>query len=322
MSIKREPRLGDMPGFGIGCGSLANADGDGAFRGVVELAFERGVRYFDTAALYLGGLSERRLGEALAGRSHDEFIVSTKVGRTQTHSGSSIDPSGLRSSCDYSADATMRSVETSLRQLGLDRLDIVMIHDLTRQLHGPSYDERFDEAMAGAYEALVELRNAGTVGAIGVATMDWTSCMDFALAGDFDAFMPAGQYTLLHRECGSLLDHCAATGAAFLAASPFNSGILATGAVEGAFHNMQPAGSEALARVGAMEAICARHGVPLAAAALQFPTRHAVVSSIVVGSRTAAELQRNLDLLDMPIPDELWTELDAEYAGTAAARTI
>lgn len=311
MLTLREPRISNLPNLGIGCGSLANADGAAAFHAVLAAAFGHGLRYFDTAALYLGGVSEQRLGDVLANKPRNQFVVSTKVGRTQTHTGSSIDPTGSRSTSDYSAEAALRSVELSLEHLGLDRLDIVMIHDLTRQLHGSAYDARFDEAMTGAYEALKALRDEGVVGAIGVAAMDWTSCMDFALAGDFDAFMPAGQYTLLHRDCSPLLEHCRSTGAAFLAASPFNSGILATGAVSGAFHNMQPAEPEALAKVAAIEAICARYSVPLAAAALQFPARHPAVSSVVFGSRSVMELEHNLTLLQTPIPDALWQELDA-----------
>ncbi len=303
-----------LPAVGVGCGSLANAAGAASFGEMIDLAVSEGIRYFDTAALYLGGESERRLGAALAAHTDESFTVSTKVGRTQNHTGSSIDPSGKNSTCDYTAAATCRLVETSLRNLQRDRLDLVMIHDLTRELHDDRYEQRFEEAMIGAYEALKDLREAGTIGAIGVATMEWRSCLDFARAGNFDAFMPAGQYTLLHRECTPLLDHCFQTGAAVIAASPFNSGILATGAVPGAFHNMREATPDVLARVAAIEAICSRHRVPLPAAALQFPTRHPPVSTVVFGSRSADELQRNLDLLAMPIPEGLWEELEQDAA--------
>ncbi len=171
------------------------------------------------------------------------------------------------------------------------------------------YEHRVDEAMRGAYEALAALRRAGTVRAIGVAAMDWVGCLDLLRRGDFDAVMPAGQYTLLHRDCAPLLDHCRDNGAAVIAASPFNSGILATGAVDGALHDFAAASPEILARVRRIEAICARHDVPLAAAALQFPRRHPAVSSVVAGCRSAAELDRNLALLSMPVPPAVWEEL-------------
>ncbi len=284
-----------LPPLGLGCGSLANADGEAAFRGMVDRALDAGVAYFDTAALYLGGDSERRLGDALSGHPRDRFVVSTKTGRQRDF--------------DYSAAHTRRSVEASLDRLRLDHLDLVMIHDLSRTLHGARYRCLVDEAIRGAYEVLAAYRRAGTVTAIGVAAMDWASCLDLLNLGDFDAVMPAGQYTLLHRDCLPLLDHCLGCGTAVIAASPFNSGILATGAVEGALHNFVAASPEILARVRRIEAVCTRHGVPLAAAALQFPRRHPAVSSVVVGCRSAAELDRNLSLLATPIPAGFWEEM-------------
>ena len=317
MKQDAKPHAG-LPHLGIGCGSLANAGGAEAFAAMVAAAIDAGIRYFDTAALYLGGESERRLGEALAARGHENIKVSTKVGRTQQHVGSSIDPSGKASTFDYSRDATMRSVELSLRQIGVDRLDLVMIHDLTRDYHGENYGRRFDEAMSGAYPALVQLKQQGVVGAIGVALMEWEACMDFGRAAPFDAFMPAGQYSLLHRDGAPLLEHCGKTGSAFIAASPFNSGILATGAKEGAFHNMRLATHETLERVRGIEAICQRHDVPLAAAALRFPLRHPAVSTVVFGSNSAAELHRNMELMETAIPDAMWDELDADAAAWKA----
>jgi len=301
-----------LPLLGVGCGSLANAAGEDSFDAMIDYAWQRGIRYFDTAALYLGGESERRLGTALGERAADRAIISTKVGRYQNHTGSSIDPASKRSFFDYSRDTTFRSVEQSLARLKLDRLDLVMIHDVDHDLCGDDYQRRFDEAMEGAYQALVSLRASGVVKAIGVAAMDWVACFEFAKAGDFNAVMPAGEYTLLHQDCTPLLNHCLDTGLAWIAASPFNSGILATGAIANAFYDMKPATPEVLDRVARLEAICARHGVPLAAAALQFPTRHPAVSSVVVGNKSPRELEVNLELLNHPIPDALWDELNME----------
>jgi D-threo-aldose 1-dehydrogenase len=299
-----------LPSLGIGCGSLAHADGHDAFGAMLAHALDGGIDYFDTAALYLGGESERRLGDALRGRPRGRFVVSTKVGRYQDFVGPSIGPGRARSRFDYSADATLRSVEASLARLRLDRLDLVMIHDVSRSIHGDRYEAFKQEAMTGAYEALLSLRRSGVVGAIGVAAMDWRDCLDLMRLGDFDAVMPAGEYTLLHRACEPLLAHCAATGAAFIAASPFNSGILATGAIEGTLYDFAPATPEILAQVERLDAPCRAAGIPLAAAALQFPGRHPAVSSVVVGCRSAAELERNRALLALTLPDALWAELD------------
>jgi len=310
-SSRRAAFARQLPPFGVGCGTLANADGAAAFAGMIEQAFASGVKYFDTAALYLGGESERRLGMALRPHARTSFLVSTKIGRRLDVAEPGADAGGVKSIFDYSADETLRSIETSLKNLSLDFIDLVMIHDLSRYIHKQSYDARIDEAMNGAYEALLSLRKGGTIGAIGVAAMDWTSCMDLARLGDFDAFMPAGQYTLLNQACNPLLDHCISHGATVIAASPFNSGILATGAIDGAIYNMQPASPALLRRVAAIEAVCRRHGVPLAAAAIQFPLRHKAVSTVVAGCRSAAEFLLNRELRTRNIPGALWAELES-----------
>jgi D-threo-aldose 1-dehydrogenase len=310
-SSRRAAFVDQLPPLGVGCGTLANSDGATAFAGMIEQAFASGVSYFDTAALYLGGESERRLGAALRRRPRTQFLVSTKIGRRQGVSAPAGDAGGTASVFDYSADEAFRSVEASLKNLNLDFIDLVMIHDLSRYIHKRSYEARLDEAMRGAYEALRSLRKDGAIGAIGVASMDWTSCMDLARLGDFDAVMPAGQYTLLDRACDPLLDHCLSHGAAVIAASPFNSGILATGAIDGAIYNMQPASPAVLGRVAGIEAACRRHGVPLAAAALQFPLRHKAVSTVVVGCRSAAEFLLNRELRALDIPGALWAELES-----------
>jgi D-threo-aldose 1-dehydrogenase len=248
-----------------------------------------------------------------------DFLVSTKIGRRLNVGGSGLDAGGPRSVFDYSATEAFRSVEASLRNLNLDFIDLVMIHDLSRDIHNRSYEVRLDEAMSGAYEALRSLRKDGTIGAIGVASMDWMSCMDLARLGDFDAFMPAGQYTLLDRACDPLLEFGLSHGAAVIAASPFNSGILATGAIDGAVYNMQLASPALLTRVAGIEAVCRRHGVPLAAAAIQFPLRHKALSSVVVGCRSAADFRLNRELRALNIPDALWTELGIMAEGGVPA---
>lgn len=308
---------GGFPPLGIGAGSLANAGGEAPFIETVQEAWKKGVRYFDTSAFYLGGESERRLGLALAGLPRDRLMVSTKLGRYQNHNGPSIDPENKNSYYDFSADATLRSVERSLERLGLDTLDAVFIHDLDHRLCGDRYHELFSSALDGAYPALRRLKEEKTLGAVGVAAMDWRACLEFSEAAELDIVMPAGEYSLLRTQSTPLLAHCAAHAIPWIAASPFNSGILATGAREDAFYDMRPASSAVLRQVGLLEGVCRAHGVALAAAALQFPTRHPAVSTIVFGAKSVAEFEQNLALASLRLSDDFWTEITDLIEDTA-----
>jgi D-threo-aldose 1-dehydrogenase len=190
------------------------------------------------------------------------------------------------------------------------RLDIVFVHDVIPALHGDAFEQRFAEAMEGAIPALLRLKRQGAIGAIGTALRDPAVHLRFALAAPCDVFMLAGSYTLLDQSgADAFLPHCARSGQRVLLASPFETGLLATGAHAGARFRHKPATPELLARTAAIQAACARHGVPLAAAALQFPLRHPAVASVVVGHQTPEEMARNLALLSEPIPDALWSEL-------------
>lgn len=289
--------------LGIGGGSLFSSIGDAAVAALVDHCWDRGLRHFDTAALYAGGVSETRFGTALADRPRDEHVLSTKAGRTN-EDGQNL--------FDYSRDGILRSVERSLAKLKRDRLDIVFIHDVTPDLHGDAYEARFAEAMDGAYPALAELRSQGVVGAIGVGVGNWEVCQRFAEAGEFDCMMLAGGYTLLQQDSVPFLDDCVTRGISVLAAAPFNTGILATGAVEGARYHYKPATPEVLEQTRRIESVCRRHDVPLPAAALQFPLRHPAVASVVVGHQSAEEVDRNLALLRRDIPEALWADLEAE----------
>lgn len=301
-----------FPLVGIGAGSLANAGGEGAFIETVRAAWERGVRYFDSSAAYLGGESEQRLGTALKGLPRGDLRLSTKLGRYQRHTGSSLDPKNKDNySFDYSADATLRSVERSLARLKVDRLDAVYIHDLDPRFAKDAYDDLFRAALTGAYPALQRLREDNVIGAVGIAAMDWRSCLAFAEAADLDVVMPAGEHSLLRNQSGPLLDHCSRNGLAWIAASPFNSGVLATGAGQDAVYNMRPATRAVLDQVSALDAICRRHGVPLAAAALQYPLRHPAVTTIVFGAKSAAEFEETFSYLSLALPGDFWPEIDA-----------
>ncbi|MGV6871831.1 aldo/keto reductase [Pseudochelatococcus sp. B33] len=306
-----------FPSLGIGAGSLANAGGEAAFIETVQAAWARGIRYFDTSAFYLGGESERRLGLALAGLPRDQLMISTKLGRYQNHTGSSIDPENRNSYYDYSADATLRSVERSLARLGVDHLDAVYIHDLDHRLCGESYRERLDAALDGAYPVLMQLRSEKVIGAVGVAAMDWKACLEFSEAAELDVVMPAGEYSLLRTASEPLLSHCADRNIAWIAASPFNSGILATGAREDAFYDMRPATEAVLGQVARLEDVCRAHDVPLAAAALQYPARHPVISTIVFGAKSVAEFEDSLALSAFHLSDEFWADISRLIAETA-----
>jgi len=292
--------------LGVGGGSSFTRAGDD----LLDACWDAGLRHFDTSPLYASGDSERRFGKALAGRPRAEFVLSTKVGRL-----------GERA-FGYSAADVRASLERSLERLGLDRVDMVMIHDVDPDLHGENFERCFALAMGETYPVLERLRAQGAIGAVGVGVKNWDVCLRFARAGNFDCFMLAGGYTLLqHGSLAEFLAHCAAHRISVMVAAPYNTGILATGSIEGARYYYQPAPPEILARVRALEVVCARHDTPLAAAALQFPLHHPAVASVVVGHSHAEEVHRNLALLRRPIPPALWVELKQAGLIPAAAPT-
>lgn len=275
---------------------------------MIEAAWTAGIRYFDTAPLYGLGLSEQRLGAVLGAKPRDEFVISTKIGRL-IRAGGPPEPGQawkgtppLNPVFDFSYDATMRSVEESLERLGLDRADILLIHDP---------DEHFAQALSGAYRALDRLRSEGTVRAIGAGMNQSEMLVRFARESDFDCFLLAGRYTLLDRSGASeLLPLCLDRGIIVIAGGVFNSGILAeTGTT--LHYNYEKAPPDVVARAEQIKATCRRHGVDVKAAALQFPLRHPAVKTVLTGCRSVAELRENVRLFETPMPEELWRELDA-----------
>jgi D-threo-aldose 1-dehydrogenase len=284
----------------------------------VRRAHALGVRYFDTAPHYGSGLSEHRVGAALRGVERESFVLSTKVGRLLSPDDKAPrDQHGyvgvlrFRQRFDYSYDGAMRSIEDSLQRLGLARIDIAFIHDIDAFTHGAeAQPQRFREAMEGAYPALAELKSAGTIGAVGLGVNESRVCLDALRHGDFDGFLLAGRYTLIDQSAfPELLPACLARGARIILGGPYNSGILARGAVTGATFDYRPANPAILERVRAVSAICDSFGVPLQAAALQFPLRHPAVATVLPGARSAAEVEANLRFAAHPIPADFWRAL-------------
>jgi D-threo-aldose 1-dehydrogenase len=292
--------------LGLGCapiGGLYERVSDDDARAVVDRAWERGVRFFDTAPLYGFGLSERRVGAALQNRPRDEFVLSTKVGRLLRQGEKSDEPFAgaprLAPVFDFSFDGVLRSLDESLERLGLDRVDVVLIHDP---------DEHYAEAVAGAYPALERLRAEGVVREIGVGMNQSELLARFARETEIDRLLLAGRYTLLDRGAfAELLPLCLERGIAVIAGGVFNSGVLAGGST----FDYAPAPAEVLARVRRLAEVCASWDVPLAAAAVQFPLRHPAISSVLVGCRSVDEVDEDIALLELELPAGLWEELDA-----------
>jgi D-threo-aldose 1-dehydrogenase len=279
----------------------------------VDCAWAGGIRYFDTAPHYGLGLSEHRLGSALRDRPREVFVISTKVGRllepnprpggSDLAAGGFAVPDTLRRRFDFSAAAVRRSLEGSLDRLGLDRVDLVYVHDP---------DDHVDEAIAGAIPELVRMRDEGLVSAVGVGMNQWQAPLRMVRETGIDLVMLAGRWTLLDRSGQPLLDECAARGVAVVAAAPFNSGLLARAwPGDGAYFDYGPAAPPVLARARALASICQRHGVSLPDAAIQFPLRHPAVLSVVSGMRSGEEVASTLARFATVVPDDAWTELDA-----------
>jgi len=280
-------------------------------RAVVDAAWDGGVRAFDTAPHYGLGLSERRLGAALRDRPRDEYVISTKVGRIlRPVPGPPYgpDPDGFAVPADhvrehdYSGDGVRASLEASLERLGLDRVDIVLIHDP---------DDHEEKAFREAYPALEKLRAEGTVRAIGAGMNQAAMLTRFITDTDIDVVLLAGRYTLLDRSAADeLLPAAADRGVSVIAGGVFNSGLLARPG-PGATYDYQSAPAPLLDRALALEDTCTRHGVPLRAAAARFPLTHPAVASTLIGARTAAEIGDALALRSLPLAPGLWDELAA-----------
>jgi len=325
----------DLPVLGLGAGALGNLYrpmSDEVAQATLEAAIGAGLRLIDTAPHYGQGLSERRVGACA--NSRDSLIrLSTKVGRvlepiapppqgTERHGFVDGDP--FEPIFDYSYDGVMRSFTDSLRRLNRDRVDILLAHDLGQATHGDRYSAQLKAFLDGGYRAMSELRAEGLTRAIGLGVNEWQVCEAMMAHTDMDVFLLAGRYTLLEQGAlKSFLPACQARGIGVMVGGAFNSGILATGTRSGpiAYYNYAPAGPDIIARVERIERVCSAHGVPLAAAALQFPLAHPAVVSVVVGLASPDQLASTLELHKTFIPDALWSDLKTEGLMTPDAPT-
>jgi D-threo-aldose 1-dehydrogenase len=281
-------------------------------RATLEAAWACGVRAFDTAPHYGVGLSEQRLGEFLGGKPRDQFVISTKVGRRLVAASADAPPDGadgfygaprLSRVRDYSRDGVLASLEASLTRLGLDRIDIALIHDP---------DDHAAEALDGAFRALAELRTAGVIGAIGVGMNQAPLLEWFVRRADLDCVLVAGRHSLLDGQAAAtLFPACQHRGVAVLAGGIFNTGLLVRPG-PGATYDYAPAPAALLDRAHRIATVCARHGTAIGAAALQFVLAHPAVTAAVIGVRSPAEMTQDAGFLAACVPDGLWAELAAE----------
>ncbi|GGO93073.1 oxidoreductase [Wenjunlia tyrosinilytica] len=298
-------------------GNFMRAFSEAAATEMVSQAWDLGMRHFDTAPLYGHGLSEHRLGHALRGRARDEYIISTKVGRRLSPAGPGTFDSGLwvqpppfAARYDYSYDGVMRSVEESLQRMLTDRVDVLLMHDVDRYTHGEAQPEVFRQAVDEGFPALVRLREEGVVSAIGFGVNEADVCLQALRRTDADCMLLAGRYTLLEQDpLDELLPLCEKRGVGVILGGVYNSGVLATGATEGAKFNYAPAPREVLERTERIHALCRAYEVPLPAAALQFAAAHPAVASVCIGSRTPEQQSGSAALFETAIPDSLWHDL-------------
>lgn len=306
-------------GFGAApIGNLYRFVSEAEARQTLEAALGAGIRYFDTAPYYGFGLSERRLGDAVRGRA--DAIVSSKAGRllrpaeleeTASERFGFRSPMPFEPVFDYSRDGILRSHEASLQRLGLARIDVLYIHDIGPQTHA-DLDHHYRSQLidGGGLAALMELRDSGSVSAVGLGVNEIEVCLDLLEEATFDVILLAGRYTLLAQGgLEELFPLCLSAGTSIVIGGPFNSGVLAAGSSQVSYYNYASVPPQVLERVQGLEQVCEAHGVPLAAAALQFPLAHPAVASVIPGFANAAEVQTGLEFFHFPIPGEFWSDL-------------
>lgn len=314
----------EVTALGLGGASLAGifsaVPADQA-RATVRHALNAGITYVDTAPQYGLGRSEHLMGEVVREAS-PRPVISTKVGRllqpvnpAHQDKGNWVDPLPFNQRYNYSYDAIMRSYEDSLQRLGLNRIDLLLIHDLDWWHHGTdaAVDAWLAQLRTSGWRALEELKSSGAIRGIGAGVNQLGTIPRFLDIVDVDFFLLALRYTLMEQDTlETELPACAKRDVGIVVGGVFSSGITATGAVSGAKYNYADADGAALEKVRRIEAICAAHGVPLPAAALQFPLGHPLVASVIPGAFSPAHITTNLEHMRWPIPADLWAELKHE----------
>ncbi|MGY3847259.1 aldo/keto reductase [Streptomyces hydrogenans] len=319
-------------GFGTApLGNMFRAIPDEEARATVEAAWEQGIRFYDTAPFYGAGLAEERLGEVLAGKSRDEYVLSTKVGRVildehETDVPDFGEKGGLfehgnpnKILHEWTAEATERSIEGSLKRLGTDRLDIVWVHDIAQDFHGDAWLGKFEEARTGAFRVLSRLRDEGVIKAWGLG-VNKTEPIELTLALDEprpDGFLLAGRYTLLDHEHAltRLLPMAQEQGVDMVVGGPYSSGILAGGT----HFEYQQAPAEIIERVGKLKALAEWHGISIKAAALQFSLAHPASAAVIPGATRPSRIAEDTAALNETVPAAFWTDLRAAGLVSPAA---
>jgi D-threo-aldose 1-dehydrogenase len=291
-----------IPQIGVGAAPIGNLYGtvsDADAQATIGQAFEMGMRFVDTAPLYGNGDSESKLGRILPAYARDSYVLATKIGNYLTPAHTIVK--------DYSRDSILKSIEDSLKRMNVDRLDIVHIHD------PDTHEDGFKQALTTAYPTLAELRDQKVIRAIGAGMNQWEMLYELGKAADFDCFLLAGRYTLLEQApLETFFPFCQAKNISIILGGIYNSGILATGAVQGAkFQYLQPS-QQIIERVQAIERVCAAYHVPLQVAALQLPLAHPAVTSIIVGLCTVHEVNQVMTARATVLPGAFWDELKHE----------
>jgi len=326
----------DGPRLGLGgapLGNLFTVIDDAAALALLQSAWDAGCRSFDTAPHYGNGLSEHRMGQVLRNKPRSAFVLSTKVGRllvpdpaAPRNQNGYVDVLPFRQVWDYSAAGVRRSIEDSLQRLSLASIDVAYIHDCDATVHGADYPRVLRQVVDEALPELRRMQQQGLLQHIGLGVNDVQVCLDVLAQTDLDCLMLAGRYTLVdHSALAQLLPVCVQRGVRIALGGVFNSGILATG-VRGAAHapvrfNYASAPQEWIARVGAVEDLCAQHSVPLRAAALQFPLAHQAVAIIMIGAQEISQWDDARMMAGRQIPPAFWNVLRVRGLVPGAAPT-
>jgi len=328
----------ELTALGVGSAPLGGLYADVPTTQALDMlntAWDLGLRYFDTAPMYGLTRAEHLVGQVLRDKD-GSHVLSTKVGRLMTteRAGRALPPAppknpldpgwwnGLpfREVFDYSYDGVMRSYDDSQQRLGLDRLDILYVHDIGRVTHGELHDHHWAAlTRGGGFRALQELKAAGNIRGFGLGVNEWEVIRDALQETDLDLCMLAGRYSLLDRDAGeTFLPLAQARGVSLVLAGVYNSGILAAPKGGRTKFNYADADPAIIAQVEALRGVCDDYGVPLAAAAIRFPMRHPATTCVVIGAKTAAQLKQNVEWFDTDLPDAIWADLDTALAQAKA----